>query len=218
MNNPIRSLGSFFVVIARGQSYLNLIYLLAAFPLGVFYFVFLVSGLSTGISLMIVWIGIPILFLVSAIWLLLAYFERCMAIYVLKEDVTPLAAITRDEADIWTRIKGHFINPVTWKSLLYLLLKFPLGIATFIILITMLSLTMALLTMPITYQFVDNIRIGLVISPNQPLWQINNLRDALLVSAIGFLMWPITLHLTNGLSWIHAKFARLMLGVNPLED
>ena len=36
----------FFGVIVDPQSYLNIVYLLVAFPLGTFYFVFLITGLS----------------------------------------------------------------------------------------------------------------------------------------------------------------------------
>ncbi len=49
-----RYIKRFFGVVARGQSYLNMIYLLLAFPLGVCYFVFLVTGLSLGIGLLII--------------------------------------------------------------------------------------------------------------------------------------------------------------------
>jgi len=39
----------FFGVAAREGTYLNIIYLLLAFPLGCAYFVFLVTGLSLGL-------------------------------------------------------------------------------------------------------------------------------------------------------------------------
>ncbi|MCK5645321.1 MAG: sensor domain-containing protein, partial [Anaerolineales bacterium] len=80
MNNPIQNPGRFFKVVLSKQAYLNLLYLLAAFPLGIFYFVFLISGLSTGISLVIIWVGIPILLLVGIAWWGLANLERIMAI------------------------------------------------------------------------------------------------------------------------------------------
>jgi hypothetical protein len=54
----------FFGVIVDPQSYLNIVYLLVAFPLGTFYFVFLITGLSFGFGLFITLFGIPILLLV----------------------------------------------------------------------------------------------------------------------------------------------------------
>src|SRR4051794_1798959 len=48
-------------VLWRGQSYLNLLYLLAAFPLGLVYFILLITLLSAGFSTVLVLIGIPLL-------------------------------------------------------------------------------------------------------------------------------------------------------------
>lgn len=212
MNNLNPTVGQFFRVMISGQTYLNLIYLGAAFPLGVFYFVFLVSGLSTGISLAIIWVGIPILLLVGVAWWVLASFERFMAINLLKEDIPAIARPSNEGADLWSRFKIYFANPVTWKSLLYLFLKFPLGITTFIILITLVSLTLAFLSMPLTYEHLQYFQGGISFGPGLPIWQIDSLNDALLGALIGVMLWPVTLHVTNGLAYVHAKFARLMLG------
>lgn len=212
MNNISPTVGQFFRVMVSGQTYLNLIYLGAAFPLGVFYFVFLVSGLSTGISLAIIWVGIPILLLVGVAWWVLASFERFMAINLLKEDIPAIARPSNEGADLWSRFKIYFANPVTWKSLLYLFLKFPLGITTFIILITLVSLTLAFLSMPLTYEHLQYFQGGISFGPGLPIWQIDSLNDALLGALIGVMLWPVTLHVTNGLAYVHAKFARLMLG------
>lgn len=63
----------------RPQTYLNLLYLGLAFPLGIAYFVFVVLGLSLGVSLAIFVVGIPILLLVVLAALGIAAFERWLA-------------------------------------------------------------------------------------------------------------------------------------------
>ena len=206
----------FFRVMGNGQAYLNLFYILVAFPLGVFYFVFLVSGLSTGISLLIVWVGIPILVLVAIGWWFLANFERLMAIYWLKEDVAEMANPSQDSVGTWARFVAHITNPVTWKSLLYLFIKFPLGMATFVILVVLLSLTVAFLGMPLIYEFLPEFQIGMFFGPELPAWEIDTMGDALIGVLIGLILWPVTLQVANGLAWVHAKFARIMLGVEPM--
>jgi hypothetical protein len=211
MNTPIQLVGRFFHIISSGQAYLNLVYLLASFPLGVFYFVFLVSGLSTGISLVIIWIGVPILLLVGITWWMLARFERSLVITILKEDIPTMVPAAMNGTSFWSRIREYIVNPVTWKSLLYLFLKFPLGIATFVILVMLVSLTLSFLIMPIIFYYSGNFQIGLFTTPDQSLWIIDSLNDALLAAALGLFILPVTLHITNGLAWIHAKFARMML-------
>jgi hypothetical protein len=215
--NPLQTTFRFFRVIGCGQSYLNLLYLLVAFPLGIFYFTFLASGLSAGISLSIIWVGIPILLLVGVGWWALASFERFMVIHMLNEDIPVMWHPSNEGTGIWTRFKEFFTNPVTWKSLLYLFLKFPLGIATFVILITLISLTLAFLTMPFTYEFLSEIQVGVFFGLDLPAWHIDSMSDALLGVLIGLILWPVTLHVTNGLAWLHAKFAKVMLSVDPME-
>lgn len=219
MNSQNLTLDRFFRVIGSGQAYLNLLYVLAAFPLGIFYFVFLVTGISAGIPLTIIWIGIPILMLVGGGWWLLAMFERQMAIHWLKEDVPPMSVKADSDADLWTRFRQYLANPVTWKSMLYLFTKFPLGILGFVITVTAFSLTLSFLLMPLAYPFISGFEPSVQFGYWLPVWQIDSLNDALILSLVGVLLWPITLHITNGLAWVNAKWAKIMLG-NPglVED
>jgi hypothetical protein len=200
----------FFRVMGSGQAYLNLVYLLLSFPLGIFYFVFLISGLSIGFPLLIIWVGIPILLLVGAGWWLLAAFERQMAIHWLKEDIAPMTQPAAEGEDLWARFKDYFLNPVTWKGLLYLFLKFPLGIFSFVVLITFVSLTVSFLAMPVLYQgfaaLTPEIDFG-----GGFIWYIDNINDALLATVIGVFLWPVTLHALNGVTWLHAKLAKFLL-------
>jgi hypothetical protein len=161
-------------------------------------------------------VGIPILLLVGALWWVLASFERFMAIHWLKEDVPAMSRPSIEGADVWTRFKEHLANPVTWKSLLYLFMKFPLGIAAFVVLATLISLTLAFLTLPFIYEFLPEFQAGVSLGSGRATWRIDSLKDALLGALIGLMLWPVTLHVTNGLAWVHAKFAKLMLSVEPM--
>src|SRR6202162_2821217 len=66
-------------------------YLLLAFPLGTAYFVLLVTGLATGGGLAVIIVGIGILWLTMEGWLLLARFERQLAIQLLGANVPPIS-------------------------------------------------------------------------------------------------------------------------------
>jgi hypothetical protein len=207
----IQNLFQFIRVMVDLQAYLNVGYLVIAFPLGVFYFVFLVSGLSLGLSTVIIWVGIPILLLVIVVWSALGDLERYMAIHWLKEDFSMLISLPKKGVDIWTRFKEFLTNPLTWKCMIYLFLKFPLGIATFVIMVVLVSLTLGFLTAPITYRLLPDFQIGISLRAGLPQWHIDSLNDALIGMLVGLVLWPLTLQVTNGLAWIHAKFARVML-------
>ena len=208
MKFETKHLTQFFGVIIRRQPYLNFLYLLLAFPLGVFYFIFLVVGLSLGISLIIIWVGLLILPIVFAVWWTLAAFERQLAIWLLNENIPPMARQGPLIPGWWEMILVYLRNPVTWKSLVYLFVKFILGIVSFVVVVTLGTLTISFVTMPAYYWMVKP-QIWITW---QKIWEIDSLPEALIMSLIGLGLLFLSLHIFNGLAWLSGKFARLMLG------
>jgi len=103
---------------------------LLGLPLGIAYFVWLVTGLSLGAGLAITLLGIPILTLVLANVRPLLMAERGMANALLGTDLPPVAIAPR--GDGWLgRLKAYWTDGTTWRGTLYLLLRFPVGIFTF---------------------------------------------------------------------------------------
>jgi len=208
MKSTTNRLTQFFGVIIRGQTYLNLLYLLLAFPLGLFYFIFLVVGLSLGISLIIVWIGLLILPLVFAVWWALAAFERQLAIWLLKEDIPPMARQGPLKPGWWEMVLVYMRNPVTWKSLFFLFAKFVLGILSFVVVVSLGALTISFVTMP-AYYWIVKPQIWITM---QQIWEIDTISEALIFFLIGVGLLFLSLHIFNGLAWLSGRFARLMLG------
>jgi hypothetical protein len=193
----------FFGVVAEPQSYLNIIYLLLAFPLGTFYFVFLVTGLSLGFGLIITLVGIPILLLVlSGSWVL-CRFERQVAITLLNEDI-PLAVSGTASGGLWFRVKALLKDRVTWTGMLYLFMKFPLGIVTFTIAVTLIAVTVGLLAAP-TYMWTsDSLVWG--------SWSFDPFPWSWILTIIGIPMVFISLHLLNAIAVVFGRMTRVMLG------
>jgi len=213
---------SFFGVIARGQSYLNILYLFLAFPLGLFYFVFLIVGFSVGAGLIIVWVGIPILLFTLVAWWALANFERQLAIGLLRIDIPPMSREDIPEQGIWARLKAHLKNPMTWKSLGYLFAKFPLGIISFVVVITLIALTAGLIAAPILYQSSiegDSIDIGVFrfradnwAGYTLGFWHVDTLGEAVICFFLGMVVFLISLHIMNAWAFVLKRFAWVMLG------
>lgn len=212
ITNPIVK---FFGVAIQGQTYLNAIYLLLAFPLGLFYFVFLVTGLSLGVGLLLLWIGLIVLVSVFAAWYGLAAFERWLAMTLLHEPIPPMIQQDLSNLTLWQKFVATLKNPVTWKALVYLFARFPLGLFIFIVFVTLASLSVALIATPLYYNWIPvypGIHLTLDGATLQPYWMIDTLPKALLASLVGLLIGFISLHIFNGLAWVSAKFARYMLG------
>ena len=82
---------NFFTVIIQRQTYLNLLYLLFSFPLGIFYFVILTSGISLGLGMLITLFGIPILFGILLLWRVFAKFEIILTTTLLDIKISPIS-------------------------------------------------------------------------------------------------------------------------------
>jgi hypothetical protein len=212
MESILNAFGKFFGVVLRGQTYMNLLYLLLSFPLGIFYFVFLVTGISLGIALTIVWVGLLILAGVFAAWYAFIAFERGMAIGMLGEDIAPISRQDLSGMTLWKKFTTTLANPVTWKGLAYLLAKFPLGTISFVMLVTLLSVSVAFLAMPFYYLYVSPEITLWGDSTLYPMLLVDTLGEAMLGSLIGVILTLISLHILNGLAWVSGKFAKVMLG------
>lgn len=203
MNDVEQFLKRYFSVLVRSQSYLNMTYLLISFPLGLFYFIFLITGLSVGFPTIILFVGLFILVAVFAVSWGLSAFERGLAISLLRVKIPPMAKQTPSNAGFWQRVNDYLTNPVTWKGLLYLFCKFPLGIINFTLVVCVAAVSFSLVAAPFVYRWVTY-DIGFM--------RVNSLSDALLVMIAGLLLAPAGFHLLNFLARIQGEFARIMLG------
>jgi hypothetical protein len=202
MKGILNLLGRFFGVGFKLQTYLNLIYLTLALPLGVFYFALLLTGLTTGLSTAFILVGIVILALTLAMAWWLAEFERQQVIWLVRLPVGPMAR-QPEAPGVWSWLKSYLGNSVTWTGLLFLGLKFPLGIIAFCLTTTLLALSVGLLAAPLTFWWLPL---------NIFAWRIDTLPEALLVFAAGLIVLPVSLHLLNFLATGLGQIARGLLG------
>jgi len=212
---------TFLGIIAKPQSYVNIFYLLSAFPLGIAYFVFLVTGISLGASLVIIWVGVPILALVLAGSWAMCKFERFLAVRLLNEDIPDttkarstaiddqkLSSVERIFVGTWRRLKSHLTNRLTWTGILYLFLKFPLGIGSFVMVVVLVSVTGALVGAPFYYWVDNGIDLG--------IWQVDALWEALVLTLAGIPLIFISLYLMKGAAFLSGRLAKVML--RPIGD
>jgi hypothetical protein len=212
MENPGNLIKNFLMAPLRGQSYLNLIYLFLTFPLGLFYFIFLVVGFALGIPLLIIWIGLLVLLVVFAAWWVFVVIERQLAIWLLRAKVSPLTRQDMTGKSVGEQLMAHLTNPVTWKGLIYLLLKFPLGLFTFVIGTVLVALSSSLLMAPLVVLF-SSFNLEVLLTWNN-IWVVDTLPEALILFVIGIPVTWVFVNLMNSVAWGWARFSELMLG-NP---
>jgi hypothetical protein len=121
---------------------------LLGLPIGTAYFVWLVTGLSLGLGLVVTLLGIPILTLVLANVRPLLMAERGLANALLGAGLPPVAIAPG--GDGWLgRLKAYWTDGTTWRGVGYLLARFPVGLATFIIAVTAYSVALWCLAAPL---------------------------------------------------------------------
>jgi signal transduction histidine kinase len=195
-----------FGVALQGRTYGRLVYLLFSFPLGLFYVLLLGTGVALGALLALTGVGLLLLLgcLVAA-WAF-ALFERELAVVLLGADVPPMAAPERGQLASWRGLTGHLSRSVTWKSMAFLVLKFPLGLIVGVGLGLLLAASAALLTTPLTV-------LGGHAALDRPL--LVPLTAWLVL--VGAALLTLTLHVANWLGQVWAGLAEIMLGVGQEE-
>jgi signal transduction histidine kinase len=193
-------------VALRPQTWLNLVYLLAAFPLGLAYFIVLVVGVSIGAALAVVVVGLGILLAMLVAWRGMAAIERGIARVLLGVQIA--RPVDRRGQPPLERIVRWLRDPVTWKSLVFVALKFPLGIASFAAVMASGFISLVFLFAPLIVLITPVTVFG---------WIVESPLAALPLTVVGAPATLLSLHLYNGLAWLWALFARVMLGPSTVQ-
>jgi two-component system, OmpR family, phosphate regulon sensor histidine kinase PhoR len=206
----------------HSRTYLRIFYLLLAFPLGILYFTVIVTGLSVGLGLAIVMVGFLVLILTLLVWLVFARIERELAIHLLGAHIRPMFVPDPTPLSMWQRLLRTLGDPVTWKSLTYLLIEFPFGIFSFTVVVTLVSISLSLVLYPVIYVvltalYQQGLDPGGTMFPGVSIdgtFHSSVFVGFLLISAFGVGFAAVSVALMNGLGWLWARFAELMLGTD----
>ena len=152
---------------------------------------------------------------------MLCQLERLLAIHLLKEDIPAIArgdnrSERLEDGDsslgteerlfigAWRWLKAHLADRLTWTAILYLFMKFPLGIASFVMVVVLGAVTGAFLGALFYYWVDDGIDMG--------FWQVDELWEAIILTLLGIPTVFISLHVMNGTAFLSGRLARVMLG------
>jgi two-component system, OmpR family, phosphate regulon sensor histidine kinase PhoR len=209
-----------------GRTYLRVFYLLLTFPLATLYFMALVTGLSVGISLAVVMVGLVVLVVTLQGWLLFARIERELTIHLLGARIGPMSIPDPSRRSVWQRLLKTLGEPVTWKSLAYLLIEFPFGVVSFALTVTLITVSLSLVLYPLVYAIASwlftvypgamrgTMFPGVAIDGHFNPWVAFGF---LAFSALGVAFTIGSAALLNGLGWLWARFAEVMLGMDESQ-
>jgi hypothetical protein len=178
----------------RARTWLNLLYLMLAFPIGLLYFVFLIIGGSLGLGFALLWVGVPVLLITVGAWWIFAAMERLLARGLLGVDLPDAPRPWEAGDGVMAKARAHFTSPSTWKDLAFVLLKLPLGLFSFVVLVGSGATAVALIVGPALGPWTTGhaARIG--------FWHVDHWWEALASVVLGLLALEVTLLIANGLA------------------
>jgi len=204
---PRSLLARFFGVALDPHTYGALFYMLLSLATGIFFFTWVVTGLSVSVSLLILIIGIPILLLFLGSVRVLSLVEGRIIETMLGVRMPRRPAYT-DRSQGWLqRIGAMFSDGRTWLTMLYFVLMLPLGTLYFTVATTLLSTSLALVFAPVAALFTNEaIGIwidGVNVASSFWLWPLS--------VGVGVLLLFGTLHLARGIGKLHGAMAKHLL-------
>ena len=196
----------FFGVYTDARAWGALLYMLIAFVTGVIYFTWAVTGVSVSVSFLIFIFGFPIalLFLLSVRGLALLEGRLVEALLGIRMPRRPL--FSHQDMKWFDRLKALVTDKATWLMLVYMLIQFVLGTIYFVVLVTVLALSLSFMLLPFIQLFwnVPVMQWG-VERIFLPYWIL------VLISLGGLLLWTSFMHLARVIGQLHGRMAKALL-------
>ena len=212
---PQRSsaLGRFFGVAADPKTYGAMFYSILALATGIFYFTWVVTGISMSLGLSVIIIGIPFVILFLGSVRLLSLVEGRIVEVMLGERMPRRPLYADRDRPVLTRIAEMFTDPRTWSTLLYMLAMLPLGVLYFSVAVTLLATSLGLVIAPPLALF--GAFDGWSMSGGwMGYWEPSTMLGAWelpIVFACGVVLLFATLHLLRGIGRMHGAIAKQLL-------
>ncbi len=187
------------------RAYLRAIHFLAMFPLGIGYFAFFVTAFAVGGSLIWTFVGPPVILLALFISLYIGDVEAWMVNVSTGEGIHRPPKVVEGATTLREKVWTRLIDPSTWTGVLYEVVQFPVGIASFVIVIAGFSVAGWLISAPLVVGLDPH---SLELSDGPFNIAIDKWWEATPLVPLGFVAWFITMHTITVLSALHAMWAR----------
>ncbi|UCH84689.1 MAG: sensor domain-containing protein [Candidatus Latescibacterota bacterium] len=196
----------FFGAFIDPRAYGALFYMFFSLATGIFYFTWVVSGVSISLSFLILIIGIPVLALFMLSIRGLSLVEGRIVEGLLGVRMPRRPPSSEKHLKLWTRFVRLFTDRRIWFTMVYMIVQLPLGIFYFTLFVTAIAFGLAGIASPVwQYGFGEpTVNIGNN-SYFVPGWLMP------VVVAVGVLWLLLTLHLAKLFGRLHGAFAKRML-------
>lgn len=208
--------GRFFGVAADVRAWGALFYMLLALGTGIAYFVLVVVGLSMSAGLSVLIIGIPFIVLFFGVVRAMSLMEGRIVEAMLGVRMPRRPPYPAQNGSLLQRIGAMFTDWRTWTTMFYMVLMLPLGIAYFTLTVTLMTIALAFMTLPLARLIdIDGINrlfangtltIDWGFGPHAPGWG-----ELVALGVVGVLLFFATLHLVRAIGRLQGHLAKHLL-------
>lgn len=201
-------IAKFFAIAVDPRAYAAMFYMVLAMATGIFYFTWVVTGLSLSAGFAILIIGIPFIVLFFATVRALSFVEGKIVEAMLGVRMPRRQLYVDRDKSIWQRMGSMFTDPRTWSTLFYMLLMLPLGIVYFCIITIGMSLALGFIAAPIVHLF--GLPAGIIIHNDSDVFLTSPFVVPLVFIA-GVLLLFAMLHIAKAIGQLHGQLAKHLL-------
>ncbi len=193
----------------RRQTAKDCAYLLLGLPIGIVSFVVFVTGVATGLGMLVTLVGLPILAATAYAIRGISWVERRRAALVLGQ---PVAEVYRraERPGVVAWAKALTTDPQTWKDAVWAIVLFVVGLAGFLVAVILWPVTLWALTLPFYGWATDTIELG--DGSAEAFVTDHKLAISLLAGLVGIVLVFVTTWVCAGVAYGEAKLAELLLG------
>ena len=197
--------GGFFSVWTDFKAWSSLLYFFVALFTSVVYFAWIITGLTTSITLTPFFlIGVPLFVLFMGSVRGLCLFEGILVENLLGVRMPRRKRYVETPGGLLETAKFWLSDGQTWKSLIYLLLTFPIAVVLFTLFVTLFSTGVGLMLSPLSHALLD------AEVPSIGGWELDGPWTVVAIGA-GMLLLTFTLNLAK---WIGAIYGKVVKAIH----
>jgi hypothetical protein len=194
--------------VVQGRTWLIAAYLLVSVAIGTFWFIVFAVGISVGVPLSLIYVGLFVLAALPVVARFGARVERTVVRAVFGVVIAPSYRKSQAGSRL-RRARIAVTDPATWKDIAYLVLLFPLGTGWSFLVATVGGQVLSMAALPLYFYLLPDRRVGWLAVGDftaDAWWKIA------LACIIGLALTGPAAWIFRGIGYVHRAIAKGLLG------
>jgi hypothetical protein len=204
----VQGVPGLFGVLWHPRTWRDLLYLIIELGLATFSFVFAVTLISVGFSLVWTFVGLLLLAAGLIVCRSLVRLEAVLIEDLTGYEISQAGVTPAPGGGFWRGIGSVLKDGGSWLSLLFAIVRFSVAVVAFSVAISLVGGSIWAIFQPVLAPLFG----WLGIAQEWGAWTIDTVWEGLIFLPVGVAFLFLSLHVVNGIAWLRVESARLMTG------